>query len=352
MAKKRTSSSVKKKGWITAGLLMLAIALVAAWILFSPAVHCTSKQAFIKIKTGDQFDNVLHTLESEGFLSSTRMFRLLSSIYGYGDPVKPGRYAVYDGMSLFSLVRTLHAGQQKEVRLVLGKSRLNEDVAGKFGKLLEADSASIIHFLNSPDSLAPYGLEPATALMAFIPNTYNVWWNGHFGRTFKRLYDQQVLFWKGSRLDKLKKTGLTQKEAYIIASLVEEETNRKEDKPFIASVYINRIRNGMRLESCPTIKYARKDFAMTRILNEHLSIISPYNTYKNAGLPPGPICIPSIQSIDAVLDAPATDYYFFSANSAFDGRTDFSKTYEEHMRKAVIYQRKLDSLTAQKNKRP
>lgn len=352
MGKKQTKPSPLRKLMIGIAALFALLFLVAFWIFFGSAVHCTQGVEYLKIRSTDRMEDVVEHLKKEGFLQSTQSFTLLASVYGYGDPIKPGKYALYDGMSLFSLVRSLKSGQQQEVRLVIGKSRLNEELAGKLGKHLETDSTDIIQFLQSPDSLRIYNLEPSTAFMAFIPNTYNVWWNGHFGRTFKRLYDQQQLFWKGERTDKAAKAGLTKKEVYIIASLVEEETNRKTDKPIIASVYINRVRKGMRLESCPTIKYARKDFAMTRILNEHLRVVSPYNTYMNTGLPPGPICIPSIESIDAVLDAPKTDFLFFSANSAMNGNTDFSKTYEEHLSKAVIYQRKLDSISAKKNKQP
>ncbi|MFM7710675.1 MAG: endolytic transglycosylase MltG [Ferruginibacter sp.] len=348
----KTKRSPLKKIVLGTVIVFTLLFLIAAWLFFGSAVVCSQKDSFLKIRSTDRMDDVLNQLIKQDFLNDTKTFSFLASLYGYSDPIKPGKYALYDGMSLFSLVRTLKAGQQKEVRLVIGKSRLNEELAGKLGRHLEADSTDIIRFLQSPDSLKSYNLEPTTAFMAFIPNTYNVWWNGHFGRTFKRLYDQQQLFWKGERTDKAARAGLTKKEVYIIASLVEEETNRKTDKPIIASVYINRVRKGMRLESCPTIKYARKDFAMTRILNEHLQVVSPYNTYKNNGLPPGPICIPSIESIDAVLNAPPTEFLFFSANSAMNGDTDFSKTYEEHLRKAVIYQRRLDSLSAQKNKHP
>jgi UPF0755 protein len=352
MGKKQPTFSPIKKLILGVSVVFALLFLVACWLFFGPAVHCSSKTEYLKIRSADRMEDVVEQLKKEGFLHSTRSFSFLALLYGYNDPIKPGKYGLYDGMSLFTLVRSLKAGHQKEVRLVIGKSRLNEELAGKLGRHLEADSTDIIRFLQSTDSLKSYNLEPSTAFMAFIPNTYNVWWNGHFGRTFKRLYDQQQLFWKGERTDKAAKAGLTKKEVYIIASLVEEETNRKTDKPIIASVYINRVRKGLRLESCPTIKYARKDFAMTRILNEHLQVVSPYNTYKNNGLPPGPICIPSIESIDAVLDAPRTEFLFFSANSAMNGETDFSKTYEEHLRKAAIYQRRLDSIQATKNKLP
>jgi UPF0755 protein len=185
-----------------------------------------------------------------------------------------------------------------------------------------------------------------TLMTLIIPNTYELYWNSSPSDFMKRMTKESNAFWTDSRIDNAKLLGLSKEEVITIASIVEEETNNKEEKPTMASVYINRLKKGMPLGADPTIKYAVGDFSIKRVTFKHISSTagSPYNTYRNKGLPPGPICTPSISSIDAVLKAEKTDFLFFCANADFSGSHSFASTEDEHFENARKYRRALDSL--------
>jgi len=189
--------------------------------------------------------------------------------------------------------------------------RIKEDLAKLICKNFANDSAGVMNFLNSNDSLKEYNVDTSTVFTIIIPDTYTFYWNTSLRKIFNKLYDASTAFWnKNNRTAKASAINFTPKEAYILASIVEEETNDAGDRAKIASVYINRLNKGMPLQACPTIKFAMKDFALTRIYEKYLFNPSPYNTYRNKGLPPGPICTPEPKCIDLVLDAPKTDYLF------------------------------------------
>jgi UPF0755 protein len=242
----------------------------------------------------------------------------------------------------------LRSGRQAPVRLVINKLRTKEDLAKKIGQQFESDSLTVINFLSSNDSVKRYGLDSLTVMTAVIPNTYLINWNTPFPKIFSKLKEEQEKFWNAGRRQKAAAKNLTPNQVYAMASIVEEETNKLKDKGLIASVYINRINKGMRLEADPTVKYAMRDFGLKRIMYGHLNYASPYNTYQNQGLPPGPICTPSAETIDAVLDAPQTDYIFFVAKPDFNGYSNFAATYEEHLKYAKEYQLALDELIRKK----
>jgi UPF0755 protein len=327
--------------------ILIILAFIALWILMGPSVNATNEKYFY-IHTGDKYEDVLANLKEKKILSNYFSFDLLASYTGYKKQVKPGKYEISKGMSLFKLNRMLKSGSQHDVRLVITKLRTKEDFAKKIGSNFEADSLEVIHFLLSNDSLAPFQLDTNTVMSVLIPNSYLFWWNGSFKKILERLKKQHDYFWEGKRTIKAKSLGLTPVEIYTIASIVEEETTKETDKGLIASVYINRFKKGMKLEACPTVKYAMRDFGLKRILQVHLDYPSPYNTYIKTGLPPGPICTPSINTIDAVLNAPKTDYLFFSAKSDFKGYSNFASNYEQHLLFARAYQKALDSLILRK----
>jgi UPF0755 protein len=242
----------------------------------------------------------------------------------------------------------LRSGNQTPVNFVITKLRTKEDFAKKIGNNFECDSVSVIQFLNNNDSLSKYDLDSNTVMTAVIPNTYILKWNNSTTSLFRKLFTEQQKFWTEKRKAEASALNLSQKEVYILASIVEEETNEENDKGKIASVYLNRLRTGMKLAADPTVKFAMKDFALKRIYFKHLSFASPFNTYQHSGLPPGPICTPSIKTIDAVLNAPATDYLYFVAKPDFSGYSNFASGYEEHMKNAKAYQQALDSLIKSK----
>jgi UPF0755 protein len=196
---------------------------------------------------------------------------------------------------------------------VINKLRTKEDLASKIGRSFECDSAEVIQFLTSNDSTGALQAGYKYSNDSSDPDTYLILWNSRFKKIFQKLKDEQESFWNAERRQKAADKNLTPAQVYTMASIVEEETNKAEDKPLIASVYINRLKAGTKLEADPTVKYAMRDFGLKRILHGHLAFESPYNTYRNTGLPPGPICTPSSKTIDAVLDAPNTNYIFFVA---------------------------------------
>jgi UPF0755 protein len=323
-------------------LLLIVIAGFAVWKLFGPALSAGNEQ-YLYIKTGYVYADVKKELTDKKFIPSSKWFNLASRIIGY-KTVKPGRYKIINGMSLFKLVRTLRNGTQSQVNLVITKLRTKEDFARKAGNMFECDSLQVINFLNNNDSLKKYELNPNTVMAAVMPYTYNINWNTTPGKIFQKFYTAYKNFWTEERKQKADSIHLSIIEVSTLSSIIEEETNNKNDKSNIASVYLNRMAAGMPLQADPTIKFAMKNFELKRIYEKYLEIESPYNTYRNKGLPPGPICTPSIETIEAVLNAPKTDYLYFVANSNLDGSSIFTSNYNDHMKYARIYQQALNKL--------
>ena len=332
------------------GIIVVIIALAgvyAGWNIFGPTISVPNG-IFFYIYTGSSYEEVKNGLNKQDILSGSFFFDKIARRAKYDQNVRPGKYEISKGMSLYSLIRMLKAGRQTAVRLVINKLRTKEDLAKKIGGQFEADSLAAINFLTNNDSLRKFGLDSHTVMTAVIPNTYLFNWNSPINKLFTRLKDEHDKFWTEERLQKASAKNLSTAKVYTMASIVEEETNKLKDKGLIASVYINRINKGMRLEADPTVKYAMRDFGLKRILYGHLTYPSPYNTYQNTGLPPGPICTPSAQTIDAVLNAPKTDYIFFVAKPDFNGYSNFAVTYEEHLVFAKQYQEALNELIRKK----
>jgi UPF0755 protein len=313
------------------------------WALFGPTINEPEKKYFY-IYTGSNYQTVRNNLIQKKIISGTFWFERIANYLDYDKSIKPGKYKINERLSLVSLVRMLRSGNQSPVNLVITKLRTKEDLAKKIGNDFECDSVSVINFLNNNDSLLKYKLDTNTVMTAVIPNTYSLTWNTTPEKIFKKLYAEQQKFWTTKRKTQASDMKLSEKEVYILASIVEEETNKYADKGKIASVYLNRMRTGMRLAADPTVKFAMKNFALKRIYFKHLSYPSPYNTYLNAGLPPGPISTPSIKTIDAVLTSPSTGYIFFVAKPDFSGYSNFATNYQEHMKFAKAYQKALDSV--------
>ncbi|TAD85644.1 MAG: endolytic transglycosylase MltG [Bacteroidetes bacterium] len=324
-------------------VLLLALAGTAFYIYFSFFTSTTrfvgnSKLLYIKSSEATP-EAVMRSLQNDSLVSSLANFKLLAKQRGYFSSVKPGRYRIKTGTSLYQLVNQLRGGQQEPVNLVINKVRLPQDLARLLDKQLETDSASAYEALLGADSSLA-----SSKLYKIIPNTYSVLWTQPVEKVVARLNADYDKWWnQQNRQQKAKDLGFTPSEIYTIASIVEEETNKPKDKPLVASVYLNRLRLGMPLQADPTIRFALKNFVMNRILYTHLKTPSAYNTYLNGGLPPGAICTPSPATIDAVLDAPKTDYIFFVADADLRGGSTFTTNLTDHSRAARVYQ---DSLTA------
>lgn len=323
--------------------IVIIIAGFIGWQLFGPTI-ITPKGDYFYIRTGSTYQDVKDGLVKKNILERVGLFDRVAKYLHYDKSVKPGKYKITDGMSMISLIRMLRSGNQSPVNLVITKLRTKEDLAKKIADNFESDSNAVIMFLNNHDSLSKYNLDTNTVLTTVIPNTYTFTWNTTMSKIFKRLFYEQQKFWNKQRRSAARTLGLSEKQVYILASIVEEETNKQDDKGKIASVYLNRMQNGMRLGADPTVKFALKNFGLKRIYTKYLSYPSPYNTYVNAGLPPGPICTPSINTIDAVLNEPSTNYLYFVAKPDFSGYSNFATGYDEHKKNASAYQQALDSV--------
>ncbi|MEP6750076.1 MAG: endolytic transglycosylase MltG [Bacteroidota bacterium] len=329
-------------------VLILITAGYFGWKIFGPATAFDGKNYYLHIKTGSTYEDVLTTLQNDQVLQSPGFFKIIAGRFDYPGKVKAGRYNIKSGMSLINIVRMLKNGQQEPVNLVITKLRTREDFASLVGRKFECDSAAFIAYLNNADSLQQYHLDSNTVMTYVFPDTYTFFWNTTPSKIFSKLRNGYEAFWTPGRISEAKDHGLTPQTAYTLASIVEEETLKKDDKGKIASVYLNRIDKGMRLSADPTVKFALRNFGLKRIYDKHLAVESPYNTYKNLGLPPGPICTPSQQTIDAVLTSPKTNYLYFVAKASLDGYSNFADTYEQHMKYAKEYQQALDKLMQQK----
>ncbi len=333
-----------KRKLIYAILLVVALAGgYGAWQIFGPTVSAPANKYFF-IKTGSSYNDVRQALIDEKIIHNISFFDIVSKQLKYPRLVKAGRYQIKDGSSIFSLLRMLRSGNQTPVKLVINKLRLKEDLAQKIAANFECDSASVMDVFNNTETLKKYGVDENTLMTIVIPNTYSIMWNTSPQKIIDKLYAEKEKFWNTERLAKAKAINLTPEQVYSMASIVEEETNKEADKGKIASVYMNRINKGIKLQADPTVKFAMKNFGLKRILLKHLAYESPFNTYLNAGLPPGPICTPSTKTIDAVLNAPQTDYIYFVAKPDWSGLSNFTSSDKEHMINARNYQHFLDSV--------
>ncbi len=300
------------------------------------------KDKFLFIATGSEFNVVVDSIKKNNLVVDIKSFTKTANSLGYSKKVKPGCYRIKSGMSNRALVRMLITATQSPVKVTFNNIRTPEQLAGKISKLIEADSLSIIRLFKNSETAAGYGFDDKTLVSMFIPNTYEFYWNTDAKSFFDRMKKEHNQFWSKERDEKAKVLGLKHEEISTLASIVEEESNKREERSRIAGVYINRIKKHIPLQADPTIKFALGDFSIKRILTKHLEVKSPYNTYKNQGLPPGPICCPSISSIDAVLNFENHQYLYFCAKDDFSGYHVFAKTLAEHNRNANAYQKALN----------
>lgn len=333
-----------KKIAVVIVLALIVTAAFATWRLFGSNTAFSENKKNFYVKTGSNFSDVMQGLTNEGILKNPGTFKWVATQLDYDKKVKAGKYVIEKGEGIYSIVKKLRSGRQTAVNLVINKLRTKQDLAKKIAAGFECDSSAFMEVLNNMDSLKNYGLDTNTVMTAIIPNTYSILWNTTPPRIFKKLFEEQEIFWNEARRKKAGGLNLTPPQAYTLASIVEEETNAEADKGKIASVYLNRLETGMKLGADPTVKFAMKDFSLKRIYFKHLQYPSPYNTYQHVGLPPGPICTPSTKTIDAVLNSPSTAYLYFVAKPDLRGLSNFAVTYAEHLRYAKEYQEALDSL--------
>lgn len=322
---------------------------MAYYAVYGNKAYFVEKEKYIVIKEKDlNPENIAEILHDNQAIASVWWFTQLANQLNIWEKLKPGKYKIARGQNALSIARMLKNNKQAEISLVINKLRKPQDLAKLLAKQFDIDTIEAKTKIDAFLSSNSLGITTDNWLAQIVPNTYNFYWNTSVEKIFSTLQSESEKFWNNERKQKLQNLGLSQQQAIIIASIVEEESNRQDEKGKIASVYINRLNKNMTLGADPTIKFALNDFSLRRILSVHLQVQSPYNTYKNKGLPPGPICTPSIKTVDAVLEAPRTDYLFFVADASLNGTHHFSVSDVEHIKYAKLYQKAVTKYLAKK----
>ncbi|MCP4551901.1 MAG: endolytic transglycosylase MltG [Bacteroidetes bacterium] len=298
----------------------------------------------IIIPTGSTFGNVKSILYQNGLIIHRNNFEWLAYKKKYDSNVKAGKYLITNGMSNNELINHLRSGNQQPVKLIFNNIRDIKQLSKRVSEQIEPDSISIMRLLNDSIFISDLGFNANTIPTLFIPNTYEVFWNVSPQDFINRMLREYNNFWNSERKAQAKLLNMSIPEVIILASILERETQKNDEKETISGVYLNRLRRGWLLQADPTLIYALGDFSIKRVLNIHKEIDSPYNTYKYGGLPPGPICIPAISSIDAVLKYEQHDYMYFCARDDFSGYHVFAKTNRQHNRNAEKYRDALNKL--------
>jgi UPF0755 protein len=348
MAKQKKIKRIRNVLWgIAIGLAILVG--VGGYIgyreFFFPNVKVPDKAKpfYLYIPTGSDFEDVLHIMESQNMLLHPKNFEWAARKMHYADNnVKPGKYLIKPSMSNKDLIMLLRSGKQTPVQLVFNNIRTKAELSERVGQQIEAKPYAILNLMDDNDYINKLGFKSENILSMFLPNTYEIWWNTSPDQFMKRMKKEYDKYWTVARRNKAKEIGFTPVEISVLASIIQKETNRDDEKNIIAGIYINRYKQGMHLEADPTLVYALGDYSITRVLNVYKNIDSPYNTYKYAGLPPGPICLPTQQSIDAVLNYTHHRYMYFCARDDFSGYHAYAVTYEQHQLNARRFQKELN----------
>ncbi len=351
----RNKAKKKKPSYLL--VIMLGAGFFGAsiflWLFLGSATDFDEKSRLVLIEENQtQKSAVVASFRNAGIIRFPNLLGLAGAPLNIWDKMKPGRYEIKKGQSLYSIVRMLKNGRLAEIKLVINKIRTRSDFAKLLSKQFLIDSLNSLQFMGSNDSLRNFQTDTSKLFTRIIPNTYTFYSDASLHTIFKKLSEESTEFWnEKNRLKKAAALNMSPEQIYILASIVEEETNFDSDKYKIASVYINRLKKSMPLQACPTIKYAMNNFMLTRIYEKYLTNPSPYNTYKVKGLPPGPICTPSPKTIDIVLAAPVTNYIYFVAKSDFSGYHHFSDNFATHNLLAKEYQQKLDEYWLKKQEK-
>lgn len=329
--------------WLLFTLLVLAgFGGFVAWKVIGPNTGDMQKGEYLYIPTGASYQLVMNELVQGGYIDDAASFDIIAKRANYPAMIKAGKYKISAGMSNYNMIRMLRSGRQEPVKLVINKLRTKQDFIQFVTERLEPKPEEIADILNDNKFLAEYGVDTNTALTVIIPDTYEFYWNTSAAKVYDRLAGYYEKYWTGERKALADSLGLTPTEVIILASIVEEETNKNDEKGNVASVYLNRIEKNMKLQADPTVKFAVGDFAIKRVLKIHTEFDSPYNTYMYAGLPPGPINTPSKATINAVLHTEPTKYLYFCAKEDFSGYHNFATNYNEHLTNARNYQKALN----------
>lgn len=332
----------KKRVFTLLGFLFFAAILT--FRVWGPNTKTGENGFYLCIPTNSNFNTVIDSLKANKILKSEWAFKWLAKQKNYPNNIKPGRYHIKNAMSNNILINMLRSGDQEPVDVMFNSVRTRQQLAAKISEQLECDSASLMKAMADPSITGSLGFTPDNIMSIFIPNTYEVYWNYSAEEFLRRMYDEFNKFWSTDKLHRAKETGLKPDEIMTLASIVEQETTKDDEKARIAGVYINRLKKGIPLEADPTLIFAIGDFSIKRVLNTDKQVESPYNTYKYLGLPPGPICLPTITTIIATLNYENHQYVFFCAKDDLSGYHSFARSLEQHNENAHLYQEALNGL--------
>lgn len=323
-------------------LLLIAVGLgFYIYSIFSTDFKI-NKTVYIHVDSSRNYDSILSQVEKSAKVANLHHFEQVASYFNYKDKIRTGRYAVKPDMTVKELVLNLINGKQTPVRVTFNNIRTKKDLTKRLSNQLMLSDEELYSSLSDTQKCADLGFDTLTVISMFIPDTYEFYWDVNLEAFLNKMNKQYNRFWNTDRLNKAKELGLTPVQISVLASIVEEECKYSDEYPVVAGLYLNRLRKGMLLQADPTVKYAVGDFSLRRILNEHLKTYSPYNTYIFQGLPPGPIRIPSIRGIDAVLNYNQNNYLYMCAKEDFSGRHNFAQTLSQHNENANRYRAALN----------
>lgn len=326
-----------KKTYIIVAACCLALMAAFTFYYFFTPLNAEGKTVYIYIDNDDNIDSVINKIRPHSRAHAMKAYTTLVRHSHYAEHIRPGRYALDPHTSTFNTFRHIKNGIQEPLKLTIPPVRTMERLAAVIGNKLLADSTEISNAINDPAIQRELGVNDTTFTAMIIPNTYDVYWNISPKKFLMRMKKEYDNFWNNERKGQAQALGLTKLQVATLASIIDEETANDEEKPAIAAMYLNRLRIGMPLQADPTVKFALNDFTLKRIYNNMLTVKSPYNTYVNTGLPPGPIRIPTLASLLAVLEPDQHDYLYMCAKEDLSGTHRFARTYQEHLQNAKRY---------------
>ena len=326
---------------VMAALIIGSLFAAIYLYLFKSNIPSDSKLEYVKIPTNSSFDNLVNQLVTEGVITDESDFRRWASWLDYQN-VRAGRFKIQAGWSSYNLIEHIKSGEQSPVKLVLNNERTPEQVAGKVARFLERDSMTFLQTFNDTALLDSLGIKRETLMCIFLPNTYEFYWNTEPRKFLERMVKEYKKFWNEDRTARAAAQGMTPEQAITMASIVDGESTRKDEIPKIAAAYLNRLKQDIRLDADPTVQFAIMEIEHTpsfrRLYNRDYQVEHPYNTYMHKGLPPGPVCMPSPASVEAVLSPAHHNYIFFVAKPDNSGYHNYAETYEQHLVNVKIYQ--------------
>lgn len=343
---KPKSKTFKTALFITLGIFLLL--MIAAGIKIYEDVLADNinlepnQKGYVLVYSHKSTEENAALIKQTELLNNTDALFRFANLTGYASLIKPGRYEVTDGMNNLELLRLMVSGKQTPLDVTFKYAQRKEDLVSFWANQLEADSTELLSLLNDSAYCASVGFNTENVVSLFIPNTYNFYWTTSAPKLLKRMETEYANFWNADRIAKLARTKLTKAEVSVLASIVQKETYMTDEMPVIAGAYINRLRLGMPLQADPTIIFAMNDNSIKRVAGEMLNIQSAYNTYKNKGLPPGPICVPGKAALDAVLNFKEHKFIYFCAKEDFSGYHNFAANFAQHQINARKYQKELN----------